>query len=101
MLKMFATIFILLFLNGCVQNAALLGPAITGASTGSTYQAALSYGSGKVLNKITGKTPDDYIKAVFNQINDEKKLDESHNNFLKSVKKDIDRSSSIKDLVNQ
>tara|TARA_B110000259_G_scaffold138294_1_gene155685 strand:- start:742 stop:1047 length:306 start_codon:yes stop_codon:yes gene_type:complete len=101
MLKFIATIFILLLLNGCAQNAALLGPVITGASTGSTYQAALSYGSGKALNKITGKTADEYIKTIFNQTNDKKKLDESHSNFLNSVKKHIDRSSSIKDLVNQ
>ena len=33
------------FLSGCFQSIALLGPAIGGASTGKIYQAGLSYGT--------------------------------------------------------
>ena len=43
MLKTITTIFLLLILNGCVQNAALLGPALTGATTGNVLQSGLSY----------------------------------------------------------
>ncbi len=43
--KIFAGLFLLIFLNGCVQSAALLGPAYTLASSGNIYQAGLSYGS--------------------------------------------------------
>ena len=55
LLKIIFSIFILSFLNGCVPGTALLGPVITGASTGSVYQAGLSYGSGKIINNFTGR----------------------------------------------
>ena len=43
----------LLFLNNCsAPGTALLGPAFTGAKTGSIYHTSLSYGTGKVMNKI-------------------------------------------------
>ncbi len=41
-------------LSNCVANSsALLGPVITGARTGSVYQATLSYGSGKIMNEFS------------------------------------------------
>ena len=40
--KLFTGLFILTTLNGCVQSTALLGPAVTGASTGNIYQAISS-----------------------------------------------------------
>ena len=54
--KLIICLSLLCILNGCAQNAALLGPVITGASTGSIYQAGLSYGSSKVIKKVTCKT---------------------------------------------
>ncbi len=46
-------IITLLFLNSCAASgSALLGPMITGAKTGSIYQASLSYGSGKIINEL-------------------------------------------------
>ena len=42
----------MLILTSCYPpGAALLGPSITVATTGSVYQAGLSYGSGQVLKK--------------------------------------------------
>ena len=60
--KIIAGLFLLFFLNGCVQSAALLGPAYTLASTGNIYQAGLSYGSNQAVKKITGKSPTENIK---------------------------------------
>ena len=46
-------VILLLFLNNCATpGSALLGPIITGAKTGSIYQASLSYGTGKVMNSL-------------------------------------------------
>ena len=43
----------LLILSNCsTPGTALLGPVFTGAKTGSIYQASLSYGTGKVMNKL-------------------------------------------------
>ena len=53
--KIIAGLFLLFFLNGCVQSAALLGPAYTMASTGNIYHAGLSYGSNQAVKNITGK----------------------------------------------
>ena len=62
--KIIAGLFLLFFLNGCVQSTALLGPAYTLASTGNIYQAGLSYGSNQAVKKITGKTPTENIKSL-------------------------------------
>ena len=98
MLKTFTTICFLLLLNGCIQNTAFLGPVITGASTGSIHQAALSYGSNKAIKKITGKTPAENLKQVL-MIN--KNIDiENANNFFNTIKK-MNENSSIKNLANQ
>jgi len=59
--KIIIGFFCLNFLYGCVQNVAILGPAITGVSTGSISHASLSYGSSKVIKKITGKTTTENI----------------------------------------
>ena len=65
--KIIISIFAICFLTGCVQNTALLGPAVTAASTGNLYQAGLSYGSSKVVTKITGKTTTENIKIFLNK----------------------------------
>ena len=62
--KIFAGLFLLFFLNGCVQSTALLGPAYTLASSGNAYQAGLSYGSNQAVKKITGKSPTENIQSL-------------------------------------
>tara|TARA_A100001011_G_scaffold144828_1_gene152948 strand:+ start:715 stop:1026 length:312 start_codon:yes stop_codon:yes gene_type:complete len=41
----------LILLSGCVSSTAFLGPIFTGAKTGSVYQASISYGGNKFINK--------------------------------------------------
>ena len=45
-----------LFLNGCFQVIALVGPAASGVATGNIYQSALSYSLSYGVKKSTGKT---------------------------------------------
>ena len=94
------SLFFICFLNGCVQNTVLLGPAITGVSTGSVYHAGLSYGSSEVVTKVTGKTPTENVKTLF--VKDKGIEDDSENatKFLKMVNK-INKSSGIKNLANR
>ena len=75
--KIFAGLFLLFFLNGCVQSTALLGPAYTLASTGNIYQAGLSYGSNQAVTKITGKSPTENIKSFTDR--KKSKIDEEQN----------------------
>ena len=54
------------FLSGCFQSIALLGPAITGASTGKIYQAGLSYGTNMIMEQATGKTTSEHMLNILN-----------------------------------
>ena len=56
----------LVFLSGCFQSMALLGPAVTGASTGKIYQAGLSYGTNMIMLQATGKTTSEYMLDILN-----------------------------------
>jgi len=45
--------FLLLFLTNCTHpGSALLGPALTGVTTGSVSQASVSYGTNQIVRKI-------------------------------------------------
>ena len=54
------------FLSGWFQSMALLGPAITGASTGKIYQAGLSYGTNMIMLQTTGKTTSEHMLDILN-----------------------------------
>ena len=99
--KIIAGLFLLFFLNGCVQSAALLGPAYTLASTGNIYQAGLSYGSNQAVKKITGKSPTENIKSL--RDSKKSKIDEEQNydEFFALVKNRIEKTSKIINLANQ
>jgi outer membrane lipoprotein-sorting protein len=56
MKKIIFVIFVGLFLSGCFQVVALVGPALTGATSGNIYQSALSYSLSYGVKKRTGKT---------------------------------------------
>ena len=99
--KIIAGLFILFFLNGCFQSAALLGPAYTLASSGSIYQTGLSYGSNQAVKKITGKSPAENIQSLVD--NKKLKVDEkeSEEKFFVLIKSRIEKTSKIIHLANQ
>ena len=99
--KIIAGLFLLFFLNGCVQNAALLGPAYTLVSNGNIYHAGLSYGSNQAVKKVTGKTPTENIKSLVD--NKKKKIEEEEKQeeFFALVKSRIEKTSKIIELANQ
>jgi hypothetical protein len=98
--KIIIGLFFLFFLNGCVQSAALLGPAYTLASTGNVYQAGFSYGSSKVIKKMTGETPTENIKSLLD--NKKLKVEEvNYDEFFALIKNRIEKRSQIINLVNQ
>ena len=99
--KIIAGLFLLFFLNGCVQSAALLGPAYTMASAGNIYQAGLSYGSNQAVKKITGKSTTENIKSFVDDNKIKVKEEESHEEFFTLVKSRIEKTSKIIQLANQ
>ena len=48
-LKIFSILFSLIFLSGCLQSTALLGPSMTVATTGNVLQAGLQYGANTAI----------------------------------------------------
>ena len=99
--KIIAGLFLLFFLNGCVQNAALLGPAYTLASNGNIYHAGLSYGSNKAVKNMTGKTPTENIKSLVDNKKMKIEKKEKQNEFFALVKSRIEKTSKIIKLANQ
>ena len=99
--KIIAGLFLLFFLNGCVQNAALLGPAYTLASNGYIYHAGLSYGSNQAVKKVTGKTPTENIKSLVDNKKMKIEEKESQEEFFALVKSRIEKTSKIIKLANQ
>ncbi len=53
-----------LFLNGCFQMVAYMGPAITGVTGGNITHSALSYGLSYSVKKATGKTPIEQVISL-------------------------------------
>ena len=99
--KIISGLFLLFFLNGCVQSAALLGPAYTLASTGNIYQASLSYGSNQVVKNITGKTTTENIKSLVGNKKIKIEEKEKQDKFFALVKSRIEKTSKIIQLANQ
>ena len=99
--KIIISVFAMCFLTGCLQNAAFLGPAVTVASTGSIYQAGLSYGSSKVIKKATGKTPTENIKSFLDSKNSTVDKEESYDEFFVLVKSQSEKKSKILNFANQ
>jgi PBP1b-binding outer membrane lipoprotein LpoB len=64
--KIIIILLSLLFLNGCVQSSAFLGPTITVATTGNIANAGFQYGTNVAVKKETGKDTVEYISSVLN-----------------------------------
>jgi hypothetical protein len=65
----------IIFLNGCFQTSALLGPGITVATTGNVMHAGFQYGANKAIKKETGKDSFEHLQDIIeNQKTDEKFL---------------------------
>jgi|TARA_B110000881_G_scaffold154989_1_gene137819 outer membrane lipoprotein-sorting protein len=60
-IKILFGLLILVFLNGCIQNTALLGPAASAVS-GNTLQAGLQFGTNSIIKRETGEDAFTHIK---------------------------------------
>ena len=99
--KIITGLFLLFFLNGCVQTAALLGPAYTLTSTGNIYQAGLSYSSNQAVKKITGKSTTENIKSLVDNKKIKAEEKEKQDELYALVKSRIEKTSKIIQLANQ
>ena len=70
-LKISFIFFSFIFLNGCIQTTALIGPGMTVATTGNVFQAGLQYGANSAIKNETGKNTFEHLQdAVDGQSKD-------------------------------
>ena len=100
--KIVLGLFALSLLGACAPTTAMLAPAYTLTSTGSTLQAGLSYGSGEIVTMYTGKTPFENIKEIteVETNNIHKKTLESEDFYI-LVKNKVEKTSGLLKLSNQ
>ena len=72
--KIFIYIVALIVLSGCVQSTAMVGPAITMASTGNFTQAGLSYFTNRAVEEETGMDTVSYVSKKIEEKQSENKL---------------------------
>ena len=81
--KIYFLVLISVFLSGCVQSTALLGPSVTIATTGNIMQAGLQYGANTAIKNETGKDAITHLKDAVNEKQDSQKLEEKIRNIAK------------------
>ena len=83
--KIYLLVLISIFLSGCIQSTALLGPSITIATTGNVMQAGLQYGANTAIKKETGKDALTHLKDAVEEEQDSQKLQKKIKNFTQNT----------------
>ena len=87
--KIYLLVLISMFLTGCIQSTALLGPGVTIATTGNIMQAGFQYGANSAIKKETGKDAFTHLKNAVEEEQDNQKLEKKIKNLAKSTIKRI------------
>ena len=74
----------LIFLNGCIQATALLGPGLTIATTGNVLQAGFQYGANSVIERETGKNTFEHLQDAVDNQSKNKKFQEKFTNLVEN-----------------
>ena len=64
----------LIFLNGCLQSTAMLGPGVTLATSGNIFQAGFQYGANTAIKNETGKDAISLVKDVVEEDHKKRKF---------------------------
>ena len=97
--KIILGLFIFSFLSACASPTAMLGPAYTLSSSGSVFQAGLSYGSNEMITMYTGKTPLENLQEISSI--EQSKTKNIHKKTLESedfyilVKQNVEKTNKI------
>ena len=76
----------LIFLNGCLQSTAMLGPGVTLVTTGNVTQAGFQYVANSAIKNETGK---DALTLVKDVVEEDHKKRKFNKNFKKMVEKRV------------
>tara|TARA_B100001996_G_scaffold44554_1_gene32184 strand:+ start:62 stop:358 length:297 start_codon:yes stop_codon:yes gene_type:complete len=83
--KIYFLVLIFIFLSGCIQSSALLGPGVTIATTGNVLQAGLQYGANSAIKKETGKDALEHLKNAVDEEQDSQKLEKKIKNIAENT----------------
>tara|TARA_X000000368_G_scaffold176598_1_gene139287 strand:- start:117 stop:413 length:297 start_codon:yes stop_codon:yes gene_type:complete len=83
--KIYFLVLITMFLSGCMQSSALLGPGITIMTTGNVMQAGFQYGANSAIKKETGKDAITHLKNVVDEKQESQKLEKKIKNIAKNT----------------
>ena len=83
--KIYLLFLISIFLSGCIQSTALLGPGVTIATTGNIMQAGLQYGANTAIKKETGKDALTHLKSALDEEQDGQKINKKIRNFTQNT----------------
>ena len=86
MKKVIFVVIATVFLNGCFQVLALVGPAATGVASGNIYQSAISYSLSYGVKKTTGKTVIENVIDLSKDFKHKKKIakNKANKDFINS-----------------
>ena len=87
--KVFIYIVTGIILSGCAQSTAMLGPALTLASTGNASQAGLTFFTNKAVEEETGM---DTVSFVSNQIEKKNSKAKMRREFKKLVETNFEKT---------
>ena len=75
-------ILVSLILSGCAQSTAMLGPAITLASTGNASQAGITFFTNKAVEKETGMNTVSFVTKKIDEKNSKNRLRREFKNLV-------------------
>jgi len=82
--KIFIYIITGIILSGCAQSTAMLGPAITLASTGNASQAGVTFFTNRAVEKETGMNAVSFVSKKIEEKNSKTKLRREFKNLVSS-----------------
>ena len=82
--KILNYILVGIILSGCAQSTAMIGPAITLASSGNISQAGLTFFGNKAVEKETGMDTVSYFSNKIEQQNSRTKLKREFKNLVET-----------------
>ena len=85
MKKIYFILISFVFLTGCVQSVALLGPAFTIVKTGSIQQALVSESINQGIKKETGKNIGEHVKQILDKNIKDQECKNTNGNTLKEI----------------
>ncbi len=87
--KIYFLAIIFIFLSGCIQSTALLGPGVTLATTGNIMQAGLQYGANTAIKNETGKDTLTHLKDAVDEEKDSQNIKTIVRNTIDKISKKL------------